>query len=79
MKISLADIFDGETHLHNVEMTTNHPASSYGQPVMEFDDGKLCGADCWVLGAGRLVEATPTEAELFAKWKSMIELFAGVK
>jgi len=79
MKIKLKDLLDGAWYEYQVWMRTDHPASSYGQPVMEFADGKLCGADCWLLGCGKVVSANEEEAKLFGKWIDLIDLMSGVK
>jgi hypothetical protein len=79
MKIKLKDLLDGAWYEYQVCMRTDHPASSYGQPVMEFADGKLCGADCWLLGCGQVVRATKKEKEMFDRWIDLIETMTGMK
>jgi hypothetical protein len=45
-------IHDGETYI----LTTNHAASSYGQPVIVTPDGTALGRnDIWRTAAGHLV------------------------
>lgn len=74
MKIELTDIFDGGKQLHEVEMTTDHPASHYGLPVMVFGDGGCCNAESWILGKGEVVKATADEQKLFAAWYKQLSL-----
>lgn len=77
MKIELRDIFEDETHEHEVEITTDHPCSSYGQPVVVFDDGDCLNAESWLLGSGQVIEASAEERDMFRRWLGLIELMAG--
>jgi len=78
MKIELKNIFNGRTYTHKVKITTQHPNSSYNQPVMVFPDGRCCNAETWLLGCGRVITATAKESEMFAKWHNNLMAFAGM-
>ena len=75
MKIKLTDIFDNQTYDHEVEVTTDHPCSSYGQPVVVFDDGSCLNAESWFLGLGEITKATDSERDMFGRWVEMASCF----
>lgn len=73
MILSYVDILgDGERHNIKATITTEHPNSSYGQPVLLLEDGKPLNAESWFLMAYQVVKATPTEFELLKKWVSLL-------
>jgi len=47
----------------NATITTDHPASSYGQPVILLEDGAPLGLTSWVLLAYQVEEASGEEIE----------------
>lgn len=69
MKLSYIDILgDGERHEVSATVTTDHPASSYGQPVIVLEtDGESLDFTSWVLLNYQIVEATPKEFELLKR------------
>lgn len=70
MKIQLTDVCTGESVELTAELTTEHSASSYGQPVMWIEEwGGLMSALSWILGRGRVLEITPDEQALFDQWQ----------
>lgn len=76
MKIIAKDIMTGEEIPLTATLTTDHPASSYGLPVMVIDEWG--GNDCmshqnWILAGCRVVELDEAEREAFAKWYRLIE------
>jgi len=52
----------GETH--ELHLTTEHPCSSYGQPVAVTEDGQAIDVVSWAVY--RVVSATPEELKEFA-------------
>lgn len=63
MILSYVDILgDGERHSIKATITTEHPNSSYGQPVLLLGDGKPLNAESWFLMAYQVVKATPALA-----------------
>lgn len=48
------------------KLTTDHYASSYGQPVLVRDDGEALGAGDAILADYRIVTATPKERQALA-------------
>lgn len=49
MKLSYIDLFgDGKRHKIKAEITTEHPASSYGIPVIVLPDGGIVDLQSWI-------------------------------
>lgn len=64
MKLAYIDLLgDGERHEVAATVTTNHQASSYGQPVIVLDDGDALDITSWVMLNYQIIEATPDELE----------------
>ncbi len=62
MKLSYVNLFgDGERCNVEATITTDHPASSYGRPVIVTDDGLALDLVSWVGLNYQVVEATPEE------------------
>ena len=69
MKLEFTDIFDGGKRKKiTATITTEHPASSYGQPVVLLADGNILDCQSWELKGYRLVSCTKAEAPIMAKW-----------
>lgn len=69
MTLSYVDLFSGSGSRKTIKarLTTNHSASSYGQPVVVLPDGGALDLMSWV-GCGYKVErATAKEREQLAK------------
>ena len=81
MKIIAKDIFGGEDVTLTATLTTDHPASSYGQPVMmikEWDDDCMSHQN-WILAGCQVIDIDQAEKEDFERWYQLIEvLVAGV-
>lgn len=68
MKLSYMDVLgDQKRHEINATVTTDHPASSYGQPVIVLEDGDALDMPSWILLNYQIVEATPEEMELLKR------------
>jgi hypothetical protein len=68
MLLSYANITEGGRHEVTATVTTDHPASSYGQPVIVLDsDGDALDINSWILLNYRIEEASPEEAELLQR------------
>lgn len=76
MKIRLTSILTGEAVIHDVELTTNHPASRYKQVVMLSNtDGEIIDHETWVMSDGRIVsELTANEENRFDEWHRFIDV-----
>jgi len=63
---------DGKRHRVKAEVTTNHPASSYGQPVIVLEDGDALDFTSWVLCQYKVEDATEEERQqllrVFRSW-----------
>lgn len=66
MKLSYMDITgDQKRHEVNATVTADHPASSYGQPVIVLEsDGEALDITSWILLNYQIVEAAPEELEM---------------
>lgn len=63
MIVSYAD-FDGTPHRVKARITTDHSASSYGQPVIVLaDGGGALDFISWVVGRYRVIRATAKERQ----------------
>jgi len=81
MKIIARDVFGGDDVILTATLTTDHPASSYGQPVMMIDEWEW-DDDCmshqnWILAGCQVVEIADDEVEDFKKWYHLIEALVG--
>ncbi len=74
MKLSYVDLLgDGQRHEIEATITTEHPASSYGQPVILLEDGNPLDMSSWVLLAYRAEEVAPEEQELWQKFEANLD------
>lgn len=68
MILEYIDVFEGdERHQVEAELTTEHSASSYGQPVIVLDDGGALDWVSWISLGYRLVDGTEEEKEFLRK------------
>ena len=75
MKLAYTDIFNnGKAKQIRATITTEHPASHYGQPVVILQDGNLLDCQSWELMGYCLVSCTKDEAPIMAKW--ILNLYA---
>ena len=77
MKIKAKDFFSGEEIILTATLTTEHPASSYGQPVMIIDEWEGNGVmdhQNWVLSCCEVIEMDESERDDFEKWHRLIEV-----
>ena len=69
MILQYTDIFSGGKRKKiTATITTEHPASHYGHPVIVLDNGQDLDAQSWALMGYRLISCTKREAPLMAKW-----------
>ena len=68
MTLEYTDIFeDGKVHKVKAKITSEHSASSYGQPVIVLEDGGALDLTSWVGLGYCVVEATEEEREALRK------------
>ncbi len=68
MKIPYLDLVgDKQRHTVDATITTDRPASSYGQPVIVTSDGSAVDLASWVMLDYQVVEATPEERAQLAQ------------
>lgn len=79
MKIKAWDMMTDQHIELTASLTTDHPASSYGQPVMVISewDGEAMSHQNWILAGCEVVDLPDDEAEDFKQWYSLIEVMAG--
>jgi hypothetical protein len=79
MKIKAWDMMTDQHIELTASLTTDHPASSYGQAVMVIEewDGEAMSHQNWVLAGCEVADLPDDEAEDFRQWYSMIEMMAG--
>ena len=70
MKIRWTELLTGKQHISRATISTDHPASSYGQPVM-LVDGEPWGALECTLNNAFIVEAPKRKKDLalLAQWR----------
>ena len=62
MIVSYVDLLGGrQRHQIEVEVTADHPASSYGIPVVVLPDGESLSIESWILLNYQVEETTPEE------------------
>ena len=70
MILSYRDLFgDGGRKRIRAKITTEHPASSYGIPVIVLPDGDALDYGSAAILGYQVERATPKEIELLAKWR----------
>lgn len=80
MILSYTDIFeDGKPCRIKADITTDHPASSYGMPVVVLPDGQALSADSWVLLNYHVVKASKAEATLMERWLKNLYAMMGIQ
>jgi len=65
---------DGKRHRVKATVTTDHPASHYGQPVIVLEDGDALDLTSWVLCQYEVVQATQKEREQVERLLSNVGL-----
>ncbi len=68
---------DGKRHRAKATVTTDHPASHYGQPVIVLTDGGALDFTSWVLCQYRVERATKREQQQLQRVFSMWQLALG--
>lgn len=76
MILSYNDILgDRKRHRIKATVTTDHPLSSYGQPIVLLDyDKQPLGLDSWILLGYQIEKATEAELVLMKKYVGTITL-----
>ncbi len=78
MILSYVDLFgDGARHNIRASITTDHPASHYGQSVIVLKDGDALDLTSWVLLNYRVEKATTKERQSLKKVFDNYNLMAG--
>lgn len=58
---------DGKRHKVKAKITTDHSASSYGQPVIVLEDGEAIDLMSWVGCGYQVIKASKKELESLIK------------
>jgi len=70
MKIRSFDIFDREHVELTCTITSDHPASQFGQPVLSIQEwgGAAMDLHHWMLSRCEVIEIDDAEKPLFERW-----------
>jgi len=68
---------DSKTHRVKATITTDHPASSYNQPVIVLEDGSGLNWESLMLLQYRVIKATRKEIELLNRIIPIIQQATG--
>lgn len=80
MILSYVDILgDRKRHRIKAEVTTDHPTSSYGIPVIVLEDGNALDLQSWVMMNYKVVKATKKEGSLLQKVFENFNAMMGMK
>lgn len=79
MIVTLTNPLTGKTRKLRGRLVTDHPASSYGQPVMLLSDGPLDVSNA-VLQNARIIEPPKQrrQIELLAQWQASAKAMLGL-
>ena len=75
MMLSYQDLFTGKRSRIRAKITTNHPASSYGIPVIVLPDGDALDYSSAALLDYQVERATQKELRLLEQWQRMAPPF----
>lgn len=73
------DLINNKAVRLTATMTTEHPASHYGQPVMMIREweNEIMSHSNWVLIGARVLEIENNEKEAYQRWHEIFALMAG--
>jgi hypothetical protein len=79
MKIRLHNPITGKARTYRATMTTDHPASHYGIPVMLLDDGEILDGANVVMQAAEIIELPrrKDQIKMLAVWRDNIAAMIG--
>ena len=77
MKLSYLGLMDTERSTIKATITTDHPASSYGMPVIVLEDGEALDYASAALLQYEVVKASPKELELLRQWQAAMPPLGG--
>ena len=80
MKITAWDMMTDQTIKLTASFTTDHPLSSYGQPVMlikEWEDNDVMSHQNWLLAGCKVTDLPEKDKKAFEKWYSLITAMTG--
>lgn len=65
---------EGKVGKVKANITTEHSASSYGQPVVVLEDGNAIDAFSWIILKYKIIKANEEEQSLMENWMKNIVL-----
>ncbi len=68
---------DGLQHKIKTSITTNHPVSSYGWPVIVLASGNVLDIHSWCLLRYRIIKISKKEQILMEKWLGVLDVLLG--
>lgn len=78
MKLKYTNPLTNKIHTINAEITTDHPLSSYNQPVIVLDDGDAIDVQSWFLYDYQVETASEDEIPLLNKWLKNASAMTGM-
>ena len=63
MKLKYKNLISGEKGITRAKITTNHSASSYGQPIIVLSTGEALDLMSWVCCGYQVISASAQEKE----------------
>jgi hypothetical protein len=80
MKVRLHNPITGKSRTYRATMTTNHPASHYGLPVMLLSDGEILDVANVVLMGAVIVELPKRkdQIQMLSVWQDNANAMLGV-
>jgi len=79
MILQYTDVFgEGKPRRIEAEITTDHPASSYGMPVVVLPDGHTLDAQSWVLLNYQVISLSKNEEPMMIKWLTNLYAMLGM-
>jgi hypothetical protein len=75
MKLSYQDLMTGKRKTIKATITTDHPASSYGVPVIVLPDGDALDYGSAIMLDYQVERATQKELRLLEQWQRMAPPF----
>ena len=70
MKLTYIDLFDNSKKIIDAEISTDHPSSHYGIPVIVLEDGGALDYQSAILLNYEIEEMTEDEKPLIARWQA---------
>lgn len=78
MRLRYTDL-TGRAHTITARITTDHPASHYGIPVVVLPDGEALDYASAAMLSYEVIKASPKEMELLQQWQAAMPPIGGAQ